>query len=194
MKFHVKVTGLKELEAALGQLPKAAAKGAMRRALVKGGAPIAQHASAIAPVASGELRGAIQVSTRVQNDVGKAEFSAVMRAGGTRAAAGTALRAARKASKGTGSFAMVLVGPSKAKTKADAIKRIVQEFGSRKMPPNPYMRPAWDSQKDVALAIIRKEMAAEIIASARRLGRSKRHSIEIKQSAAMAALMAHEVE
>jgi len=194
MKFSVTVTGLKELDAALAQLPRAAAKGAMQRALVKGGAPIAQHAAALAPRDTGELAGSMAVSTRVQNKVGKAEFAAVMRAGGTRAEAGVALRAARKAAKGTGSFAMVLVGPTKANNKDDAIKRIVQEFGSKRMAPNPYMRPAWDSEKANALAIIRKEMANEIMVSARRIGRSKRHSMAAKQSAAMAALMAHEVD
>jgi hypothetical protein len=194
MRVSVTATGFKELDAALAQLPKAAAKRTLQRTLVKAGQPIADEATALAPRDTGELAGSLAVSTRIANNVGKAEFAAVMRAGGTRSEARGAMIAARRASAGEGSFAMAFVGPEKAKTKAAAIKRIVMEFGSvkRNIAPRPYMRPAWDTKQGEALDIVKRELGNEIIATARRLGRSKRQSAQVKFGASMAALMAHE--
>lgn len=163
----VRIDGLKDLDRALGQLSKATARNVLKRALVRAGAPIADAARALAPVADGELRDSIQVSSRVRNDVGKAEYAAVMREGGTRAQAGAALRGARRAAPGK-SFAMVEVGPAQAKTKADAIKRIVQEFGSVRMAARPYMRPAWAMRQDDALALVSDSLADEIMKAAKR--------------------------
>lgn len=58
----VKVEGLKELEGALRQLPKALSRRAMQDILVKAGQPVADHASGIAPKRSGELQKSIAVS------------------------------------------------------------------------------------------------------------------------------------
>lgn len=194
MTITMKVSGFKELDAALAQLPKAAAKATLLRALSKAAQPIADHAQAKAPVLTGELRDSIVVSTRLANSVGKREFHEVMKAGGTRKEAGAALRAARGTLQGA-SFAVVYVGPTQARSKADGIKRHAQEFGTVNHPPHPYMRPAWDAEQGVALDIIRRELGNEIIQTARRIGRSKRASYtsEIKNSAAIAALLAHEV-
>ena len=194
MKISVRTTGFKELDAALAQLPKAAAKRTLQRTLLKAGQPIADEATALAPRDTGELAGSLAVSTRIANNVGKAEFAAVMRAGGTRSEARGAMIAARRASAGEGSFAMAFVGPEKAKTKAAAIKRIVMEFGSvkRNIARRPYTRPAWDTKQGEALDIVKWELGNEIIATARRLGRSKRQTAQVKFGASMAALMAHE--
>ncbi len=194
MKVSVKVSGFRELEKALSLLPKAAAKSTLVRVAKKAGQPIADLASGLAPKLTGELSSSIRVGTRVANSVGKKDYAEVMRSGGTRAAARTALLSARSGNAG-GSFAIAYVGPEKAKTKSDAIKRIVQEFGSSKMPPSPYMRPAWDAKKMEAFDIIRNELASEIIATAKRIGKSRslRYTDAIKSEASMAALMAHEL-
>ena len=191
MKMMMSATGFKELDAALANLPKAAAKRTLQRTLLKAGQPIADAAQANAPVETGELRDSIKVGTRIGNNVGKAEFAAVMKAGGTKGEAVAALRGARRAADG-GTFAVAFVGPEKAKNKRDAVKRIVQEFGSVKLPPQPYLRPAWDAEKRTALDICRRELANEIITTAKRLAKSKRHSAEVKLSASVAAMMAHE--
>ncbi len=164
----IKIEGLKELDRALGELTKATARNVLKRVLVKAGEPIAQAARNLAPVDSGELRDSIQVSSRIKNTIGAAEFAAVLRAGGTRQEAGAALRAARRSS-GPGSFAEVHVGPAQAKTKADAIKRIVQEFGSINNPAQPYMRPAWAQEQNHALDIVKAELGGEIIKTAKRI-------------------------
>lgn len=194
MSVTIKMSGFKELDQALAQLPKAAAKATMMRALTKAAQPIADAAQANAPVLSGELRDSIVVSSRLTNSVGKREFHEVMKAGGTRKEAGQAMRAARSTLQGQ-SFAVVFVGPSKAKSRRDGIKRYAQEFGTVHHAPNPYMRPAWDSESRTSLDIIRSELGKEIIATARRIGKSRRasYTTEIKNSAAIAALMAHEV-
>ena len=190
----VKMSGFKELDAALANLPKAAARATMLRALAKTAQPIADAAQANAPVLTGELRDSIVVSTKLKNSIGKREFHEVMKAGGTRKEAGAAMRAARSTLQGQ-SFAVIFVGPTVAKSKRAGIKRYAQEFGTVNMAPNPYMRPAWDAEAMPALGIIKRELAAEIIATAKRIGKSKRASYtqEIKNSAAIAALMAHEV-
>lgn len=190
----VKLSGFKELDAALANLPKSAAKATLLRALAKAAQPIADAAKANAPVLTGELRDSIVVSTKLKNTIGKREFHEVMKAGGTRKEAGAAFHAARSTSQGK-SFAVIFVGPTVATNKGDAIKRYAQEFGSVNHAPHPYLRPAWDSEAMPALGIIRRELANEIISAAKRIGKSKRPSYtqEIKNSAAIAALMAHEV-
>lgn len=166
MKVTVKVDGLRDLDAALGQLTKATARNTLKRVLKMAGQPIADAARLNAPFKSGELKESIQVSPKIKNAVGKAEFAAAMRAGLGKAAAVEALREARRGT--AGSFAVMHVGPAQAKSKADAIKRIVQEFGSVKQAPNPYMRPAWDAEQGVALEIIKDKMGSEIQKAAER--------------------------
>lgn len=166
------VIGLKELDKALAELPKATARNTLKRVLVKAGQPIADRARQNAPRDTGELQESIVVSSKVQNDVGKAEFAAAMQAGLGTQAATAALRSARRAAKGKGSFAQILVGPTKARTKAAAIKRIVQEFGSINQPPKAYMRRAWDAEKDGALEIIKRDLGDEIAKSAARVAKS----------------------
>lgn len=169
----VSVSGLKEIDDALGGLPKATAKAILLRVLKKAGQPIADAAKGFARERTGELRKSIQVSTKQSNNVGKAEFAEAMRSGAGKEAAVAALRGARRAAGGEGSFAQVFVGPTKAKNKRDGIKRYVNEYGSVNMPAQPYMRPAWDGHKDQALRIISTDIGAEIIATAARSAKRK---------------------
>jgi HK97 gp10 family phage protein len=190
VKVQVEVQGLKELDAALAQLPRSIQRSTLMRVLKKAGQPIADTARALAPERSGKLKKSIVVSARLKNSVGKSEFSAALRAGLGVGAARQALRAARRAAPGK-SFAEMYVGTA-AGTGVVRYAHIV-EFGSSKLPPNPFMRPAFDAESSMALVIIRRELGNEIMASARRIGRSKRYSAEVKFSASMAAMMAAEV-
>lgn len=188
MSFTVSVSGLSELDAALGQLPKATARNVLKRTLAKAAQPIVDEAKAIVPVQTGKLRDSIIASTRIKNKVGSGEYSAAMRAGLGKAAAVSALRQARREAKGQGSFAELFVGPS---TGALRYAHMV-EFGTVKTSPQAYLRPAWDATKTRALGIIKAELGNEIIMAARRIARSKRQTTEIKFQASMAALLAHE--
>ena len=191
MSFTVSVSGLSELDKALGELPKATARNVLKRTLEKAAAPIVEQAKSLAPVApinGGTLRDSITTSTRVKNKVGASEYSAAMRAGLGRDAARAALLAARKANKGQGSFAELYVGPRRG----NGVIRYahIVEFGSIYDAPRPYMRPAWDAEKGKALDIIKAELGNEIIKAAKRIGRSKKQSAEAKYRASIAAMMA----
>lgn len=184
--FTVSVSGLAELDKALGELPKATARNVLKRTLAKAAQPIVDDAKRYVPVRSGKLRDSIVASPRVKNKVGSAEYASAMRAGLGKEAARSALRGARRAAAGTGSFAELFVGPS---TGTIPYAHIV-EFGSVKDSPQPYMRPAWDGTRQQALDIIKAELGNEIIKAARRVGRSKKQSAEVKYRASLAAMMA----
>jgi HK97 gp10 family phage protein len=190
VSFTVSVSGLSQLDKALGELSKATARNVLKRTLTKAAEPIRDEAKRLTPVKTGKLRDSITISASIKNKIGSSEYSAAMRAGLGKDAARSALLAARKAGKGTGSFAEVYVGPARG---AGVIRYAhIVEFGSNDTAMQPYMRPAWDSQKDAALGIIKNELANQIMAAARRVGRSKKASAEIKYRASMAALLAHE--
>lgn len=156
-----KVEGFKELEAALMELPRATAKNAMRRALLKAGQPVADRAKELVPVKSGALRDSITVSTKTANKPGASEFAAAMRAGATRQEAGQAMRAAVK--KGDRSTVTVYIGAGQ-KPHAHLV-----EFGSVNNKPHPYLRPAWDEGKQQVLDDIKDELASEIAKAAKRM-------------------------
>lgn len=161
----VRVDGLKELDAALGELSKSLAKGALRRTLVKAGKPIADRARSLAPIDTGELRDSIAVSTRLSNPAGKSEFAAAMRAGAGVAAATAALRSARRAAAGEGSTAEVYVGAGPLP------QAHLVEFGSINNTAQPFLRPAWDEKRGEALDIIKNDLGSEIQRTAQRAAR-----------------------
>jgi HK97 gp10 family phage protein len=166
----VKVEGLRELEASLKQLPKATARNVLKRVLVKAGQPIAEQAARLAPddprTGAPDLHTSIAVSAKVRNDVGKAAFAKVLREGGSRDDAVSALRGARREAKGAGSFATMFIGPT-----VDSFYGKFQEFGTVKQAAQPFMRPAWDANKEGALATIRGELGAEIDKAAKRVAK-----------------------
>ncbi|MHA6641346.1 HK97-gp10 family putative phage morphogenesis protein [Mesorhizobium sp. A623] len=63
--FSVHVDGLKELEQALKQLPKANAKRVLNKTMKEAGQPVAKTARALAPEHMGYLRESIDVSTKL---------------------------------------------------------------------------------------------------------------------------------
>lgn len=168
MRVTVKFEGGRELDRALSELPRSLQRGVLTRTLRKAGEPIRAAAAGFAAKDTGELAASISVSPKISNSVGKSEFAAAMKAGLGKGAAVKALRDARRSAGGEASTAIMFVGPAQAKTKKDAIKRIANEFGTSRMAAQPYMRPAWDSQKDAALGIIRTEMWEEIEKTAKR--------------------------
>lgn len=65
MKLTVKMEGLRELDDALGELPKATAKATLRRVLKKAAEPLRRHAEQLAPKLSGALATSIAVGTKL---------------------------------------------------------------------------------------------------------------------------------
>ena len=164
LRVTTKVEGLRELDAALGEFKKPTARAILRRTLLKAADPMVEMASRLAPddpaTGAPDLHSTIIASSRVRNTIGNAEFSAVLSGGGTRAEARAALIDARRAA-GEGSFAEVYVGPA-AGSKRNAIKAIVQEFGSVNQAAQPYMRPAWEATKQQILDSIKGLLKIEI--------------------------------
>jgi len=166
-KTTVRVEGLRELDAALAELPKAVARNTLRRVLKKAGQPIAEKARQLAPVDTGRLRDSINVSPKLGTKAGQKEYAAAMKQGLGQEAAVAAMRDARRAAKGEGSFAEMYVGPGRQP------HAHLQEFGSVNNRPHPFMRPAWDANKDEALEIIKRDLGGEIAKAAKRVARRK---------------------
>jgi HK97 gp10 family phage protein len=167
MKMTVRIEGLSDAQEALSELPKQLQKPAMRRVLMNGAELIRAAAEAFAPRDTGELASSMVIATGFDSPVGKKEYGRVLKRGGTKRQAVAALRTARRQSSSV-SIPFVWVGPSVAADKDSAIKRIVQEFGSKFQAPHPYLRPAWDTQKDAALRTIANELWPEIEKTAAR--------------------------
>lgn len=132
MVERVKIEGLKEVQAALHELPKATAKNVMRRVLKERGKPIADAAQSRVPVDQGDLKRSIVVSTKLTR------------------------RQRGKHKKFGPNDVEVFVGPG-AHPQAH-----MQEFGTSKEPAQPYMRPAWDQERMNVLEGIREDLWAEI--------------------------------
>ena len=137
-KTGVRIEGLAEVQTALRELPNATAKNIMRRILKKRGEPIADAARQKVPVDKGHLKNSITVATKLVKSQ------------------------RRKHKKPDKDDVEVYVGPG-----ADPAAHL-QEFGTVNHPPQPFMRPAWDGEKDKVLENLREDMWTEIKKAAAR--------------------------
>lgn len=153
MKIRVKVDGLKEIQRAMEELPRATQKNVMKRVLMARAKPIAAMADNLVPVDRGVLQRSIKVFAR-SGSQGKAAFAKAMRSGATRKQAG---QAARDANSAASTQQVVYVSTTKKLPHAH-----MQEFGTEKMAPNPFMRPAWDKHEPELLKGLAGDMWAEI--------------------------------
>ena len=167
MKINVSIEGLRELDEALGELPKATGRNVMRRALMAAVGPIVEDAQRLAPVRSGRLQKSIMVSTKASKRLGLSEYAEVMRGGGSQSEAYAAMRAVR-ASNTANTAMQVYVGPSRAAPHAHLV-----EFGSANNSPQPFLRPAWDAGWRTALESIKGHMRGEIDKAVVRLARKQ---------------------
>lgn len=137
----VEVEGLAELETALRELPDATARNVLRRVAKKVLEPVAAHARSLAPVAEGRLVRSIVVGDKLSRRQ-KSQFQ-----------------------REDPNDVVMFVG-------AGALPQAhMQEFGTVDMPPQPFLRPAWDSNKGAVLDSIKGDMWAEIEKAAARLAR-----------------------
>lgn len=137
----VKIKGLKELDAALGQLTKATAKGVLRRVLQDAGEITASAARGLAPKDEWHLHESIDVGT-VLSDRQKGLHK----------------------EEGGKAFQEMFVGTNNP-------AGVQQEFGNSRHGPQPFMRPAWDGTKGKVLDRISKNLWAEISKAAARAAR-----------------------
>lgn len=143
MAETIRIDGLRELEHALKQLPKATGKSVLRRILKKRAKPIADDAKALVPRDEGDLQESIGVSTKLSK------------------------RQAKLHRKQGRDAVEVFVGAG-ALPQAHLV-----EFGSEHNQPKPYMRPAWDANKSSVLDDIGKDLGKEIQKAAIRLAKRK---------------------
>jgi HK97 gp10 family phage protein len=151
------VEGLKELDAALGEMGKATARNVMMRALKKSAQPIADSMKALVVVDTGTLRESIMVSTRTVAAAGAKAFAEAKAGGATIGDARAAARAANKGAKGKDTFAQVFVGPSSGVRHGWFL-----EFGTENHSARPFVRPAFDVGAPHSLASLKTDLAAEI--------------------------------
>lgn len=138
--FTVKVEGLKELENALRDLPKANAKAVLRRTMKEAGEPVARAARGMAPKEIGYLAESIDVSTKLSG------------------------RQSRLHKKESPVEMFIGPGPDPAAH--------LQEFGSGPgHVAQPFMRPAWDQNKEKVLDTIANLTWVEIEKTVNRLAK-----------------------
>lgn len=142
----VSLEGLRELDAALGELGKATGRNVMRRVAMARLQPMAEEARRLAPVEDTDLRDSIAVSTKLAGY-------------------------ARRLNSRSRSEAEAYMGPAGADGKKAPPQGSLQEFGTKNHPPQPFMRPAWDSGKTELLTGIREDLWAEIEKAAARQAR-----------------------
>lgn len=151
----VRVEGLREVDAALGQLGKATGRNVLRRVALARLEPMAEVARRLAPddpnTGGRDLHKSIAVSTRT---------SKVKRS--------RAENIAARAGKATVEAHM---GPAGVGGKGAPPQGVWQEFGTINHPPQPFMRPAWDGGKDKLLEGVKDDLWREIENATKRLAR-----------------------
>jgi HK97 gp10 family phage protein len=136
-----KITGAKQLDNALKQLPKATSKNVLRRSLIKAAKPTAQFAETLAPRgASGSLVESIEVGTKL----------------------------AKSQQRGAVRYPVnVYVGPNMR----EGFYAPYVEFGTEKATAQPFMRPAWIATRGRVLNLFGDEVWKALEKSARTLAR-----------------------
>ncbi len=131
-------------EKALGEVgTKATQKNVLTRTLKKAADPTREMASELAPVDTGKLRISIHTGTQL-----------------TRRQKSSAYKAGK-------------LGVAEVHVGTELSRGLFQEFGTFKMRPHPFMRPAWDATKDRDLEIIGSELWVEIKKAADRAAKKR---------------------
>lgn len=142
------VQGFKELAAALKQLPKNVARKHLRGATAKGATVIRKKARELAPVDTGEMRKDILVKRERSEGDHVAKYSVFVRSGKKSRLAG-----------------------AKRDMHKDSFYWKFLEFGTAKMAARPFMRPAYEAEKEAAVDAIGAELDKRIQKEATDLGR-----------------------
>jgi HK97 gp10 family phage protein len=152
MSVTMKTTGLADLERAMDNLSKSAGKGVLTRSLKKAGTPMMELARSAVPTDKGSLAASMAISTKLAK-----------RQKGL----------ARKFD--TKSSVQMYIGPSYDLGKGGRHGHLV-EFGTKPhinkgkfagsqhpgTAPQPFMRPAWDSDQAALMDRLGKELWAEL--------------------------------
>jgi HK97 gp10 family phage protein len=142
--MNAKVEWLVGSDKALAEVgTKATQKNVLRRMLLKAAKGIDDAASSLAPVETGKLQISVITGTKL-----------------TRRQKSSAYKA--------GKLGVVEVHVGTALSRG-----LFQEFGTYKQSPQPFMRPAWDNEKNRSLETIKTELWVEIEKAAKRAARKR---------------------
>lgn len=187
-----KLAGTADLEKALLEVAKQSTRTAIaRRALTKAAAPMLEKAKRYAPIDQGDLEASIRIGTQVVGEAGRAAYAASMKQSATSAKAlgvnfdreaakgqaVTAMRNARREAKAVNPAINLYLGPT-----TDAWYAHLVEFGTGPHPnagqfagtehpgtaPDPFMRPAFDSEAQGTIDRLKPLLWDEIQKSAAR--------------------------
>lgn len=143
MSLNLRIDGAKDLDKALQALAATTARGVTRRAMTRSLEPVAEAARAAAPRDKGDLAAHIGVSSKLTRNQ------------------------AREMRGQTGrDVQFMYVGPQWASAHlvefgtGPRFKKNGQFVGA--MPPQPFMRPAWDQNRDAVLARLTEDIRAEL--------------------------------
>lgn len=146
----VKIEGLKELDEALKDLSRVTAGNAVKRALARAAAPILATAKALVPVDTGKLRDSLVISAKLSKRQTRIQRR---------------IDAKGRSEGGGKSTKTIYVG-------AGALPHAhLQEFGTVRHGPQPFLRPAWEQNKMTALNGLKAALWIEISKSAERARR-----------------------
>lgn len=144
MNVVAKVEWLRGSDKALAEVgTKTTQKNILVRALKKAAKPIDDQASSLAPRDTGKLQVSVITGTQLTRRQRSSSYKA-----------------------GAHGVAEVHVGTALS-------RGLFQEFGTFKMPAQPFMRPAWDANKERAQGIIGTELWVEIRKAADRAARKR---------------------
>lgn len=138
MKPSVRTAGFSELDAALGEFKKGTGRNILRRAALEALQPMADVMEAKAPKLEGDLKSAVGVGTK--------------RAKGAR-------KHFRETSTVEVYAGVKLVGGGMPPQATQ------QEFGNENHGPQPFVRPAWDEERDATLDRSRNAITMQIDAA-----------------------------
>lgn len=145
------MSGFRELEKALAELPKATGKNVLRKIARGALEPMADIAASKAPEGTGNLAFSISVSEK-RTRRAKKSTTVYLGNGRFRSAASTGVEVAMGPAGGTGALYYATF----------------QEFGRIDQAASPFMRPAWDAGAERALEYVKTNLAVEIDKAAAR--------------------------
>lgn len=147
MRVDFKLSGFDELERALvEEFPKATSKNILRRTGIAAMKRIESRAKELAPKQEGALAASIATKPVKAKRISSSRFAAQ-----------------------TG--VTIATGPTSRKPDGPGGNAAWQEFGTVKMPANPFMRPAADAEGQAVIGDVRDELATQIEKARKRIAR-----------------------
>jgi HK97 gp10 family phage protein len=155
--MSVDIKGLKELQAALNQLPREVQKRPLRAAVSAAAKVIQDEAKRRAPIDTGNLRKAVyRTRSRSGSGPGQETFLVAVKKGKAEYANTARNRRLNRVGK-------------KYQTQGEAYYWRFLEFGTAKMAAKPFLRPAFENKKQMAVDVLKQKLGDAITKTAMKL-------------------------